>query len=200
MAADERRAQLEGAAVEVLRRSGMAATTKEIAAEAVVAEGTIFRVFDTKDDLIHAALARAFNPLPLVTALRQIDTDQPLRARLLAMVSTHQRHLMGLFELMAAIGMVRPPDSLHQHGHQGHAEAQAQVQHQMLALVEPDVERLSVPPAHLVRLLRMVTFAGSHQHIAHGDLLTPQQIVDVLLDGTLLPEAMTPEMKRANAC
>lgn len=34
----------------------------------------------------------------------------------------------------------------------------------------------------------MLTFAGSYKHIAHGDLLTPRQIVNVLLDGTLRPE------------
>lgn len=64
MKPDERRAHLLSATVVVLRRSGMAATTKEIAAEAEVAEGTIFRVFSTKDELIQSSLVTAFDPAP----------------------------------------------------------------------------------------------------------------------------------------
>lgn len=188
MKPDERRAHLQSATVAVLRRSGMAATTKEIAAQAEVAEGTIFRVFETKDDLIQSALVTAFDPAPLLTRLGDIDPAVPLRERLVAMVTAHQEHLTDLFDLMAAVGMVRPPESLRDHGHQAHGEAQSHVHDAMLALIEPDAGHLSVTPHELLSLLRMLTFAGSHKHIAHGNLLSPQQIVDVLLDGTLQPE------------
>ncbi len=188
MKPDERRAHLQRATVAVLRHSGMAATTKEIAAQAEVAEGTIFRVFETKDDLIQSALVAAFDPAPLLNRLGDIDPAVPLRERLVALVTAHQEHLTDLFGLMAAVGMVRPPESLRDHGHQAHGEAQTQVHDAMLALIEPDADRLNITPHELLRLLRMLTFAGSHKHIAHGDLLRPQQIVDVLLDGTLRAE------------
>ncbi len=188
MKPDQRRAHLQSATVTVLRRSGMAATTKEIAAEAGVAEGTIFRVFETKDDLIQSALVTAFDPAPLLARLGDIDPQAPLRKRLVAMVSAHQEHLTDLFGLMAAVGMVRPPESLRDHGHQAHGEAQTQVHDAMVALIEPDADHLNMTPHELLRLLRMLTFAGSHKHIAHGELLRPQQIVDVLLDGTLRTE------------
>ncbi len=191
MTPDERRAQLEGAAIAVLRDKGLAATTKEIAEQAGVAEGTIFRVFDTKDDLVQAALIRAFDPVPLIGHLAQINPQRPLRQRLLAMVTAHQGHLTELFGLMGAVGMVRPPESLRHHGHQAHGDAQTQVHDAMLALIEPDADQLSISPHELLRLLRMLTFAGSHKHIAHGDLLAPQQIVDVLLDGVLAQTTTT---------
>jgi len=192
MTPDERRAQLEGAAIDVLRDKGLAATTKEIAEHAGVAEGTIFRVFDTKDDLVQAALVRAFDPQPLAEHLRAINPEQPLRQRLLAMVDAQQQHLTKLFGLMAAVGMVRPPESLRHHGHEAHGDAQSHVQGAMVALIEADADRLRISSHDLLRLLQMLTFAGSHKHIAHGDLLTPDQIVDVLLDGVLKPTGHQP--------
>lgn len=60
------------------------------------------------------------------------------------MVTAHQEHLTELFGLMAAVGMVRPPESLRDHGHQAHGEAQSQVHHAMLALIEPDADHLTV--------------------------------------------------------
>ncbi|MGB3763626.1 MAG: TetR/AcrR family transcriptional regulator [Ornithinimicrobium sp.] len=200
MKPDQRRAHLESATVTVLRRSGMAATTKEIAAEAGVAEGTIFRVFDTKDQLIRSALVTAFDPAPLLGRLAHIDTHAPLRERLVAMVTAHQDHLSELFGLMAAVGMVRPPESLRDHGHLAHGAAQSEVQDAMLALIEPDAGHLTIPPHDLLRLLRMLTFAGSHKHIAHGDLLTPRQIVDVLLDGTLAPGSTSLRRTATTSC
>ncbi len=190
MTRDERRVQLEGAAIDVLREKGLAATTKEIAEQAGVAEGTIFRVFSTKDDLVQAALIRAFDPAPLVEQLRAIKAEQPLRQRLIAIVGAQQQHLTALFGLMAAVGMVRPPESLRHHGHEAHGDAQSHVHGAMLALIEPEVDRLRISPHELLRLLRMLTFAGSHQHIAHGELLTPTQIVDVLLDGVLKQDTL----------
>lgn len=187
MTPDERRAQLEGAAIDVLRDKGLAATTKEIAEHAGVAEGTIFRVFDTKDDLVQAALARAFDPKPLVEHLLAIDHGQPLRQRLYAMVNAHQEHLTTLFGLMAAVGMVRPPESVRHDGHQAHGDAQSRANEAMVALIEPDADQLKISAEELLRLLRMLTFAGSHKHIAHGHLLAPHQIVDILLDGVLAP-------------
>ena len=37
----------------------------------------------------------------------------------------------------------------------------------------------------LVHMLRLLTFAGSNEQIADGQLLTPVQIVDTLLHGVL---------------
>ncbi len=200
MKPEDRRAHLQGATVTVLRRSGMGATTKEIAAEAGVAEGTIFRVFDTKEELIQSALVTAFDPAPLLGRLSDIDAQAPLRERLVAMVTAHQDHLSELFDLMAAVGMVRPPESLHDHGHEAHGAAQSEVHDAMLALVEPDARHLTISPHDLLRLLRMLTFAGSHKHIAHGALLTPRQIVDVLLDGTLASDSTPLRRTAAPPC
>ena len=55
----------------------------------------------------------------------------------------------------------------------------------MVALLAPDADRLTVAPDMLVHTLRLLTFAGSHEHIADGRLLTPEQIVHTILHGVL---------------
>jgi hypothetical protein len=41
----------------------------------------------------------------------------------------------------------------------------------------------------LVHMLRLLTFAGSNEQIADGQVLTPEQIVDTLLCGVLEKES-----------
>lgn len=57
----------------------------------------------------------------------------------------------------------------------------------MTGVVGDDAADLGCPVDHFVHLLRLLTFSGSHDHIADGRLLTPEQIVDTLLHGLLAP-------------
>ena len=55
-------------------------------------------------------------------------------------------------------------------------------------VVGDDAAQLAVPVEEFVHVLRLLTFAGSHQKVADGRLLAPEQIVDVVLHGTLNPQ------------
>ena len=185
MAPEARRAQLMDAAVEVLRAKGRAATTKEMADAAGVAEGTIFRVFETKEDLVNCALRKAFGPGKMLERLDAVDRDQPLRDRLVDAVGIIQDRFVDVFDLMDAVGMVEPPEEVRSGREARSRESWQQgAMRRLVELVEPDTDQLRVPPADVVRLLRLLTFSGSHREIADGHLLTPEEITDVILDGT----------------
>jgi len=49
--------------------------------------------------------------------------------------------------------------------------------------------QFTMPPADVMHVLRLLTFSASHHQIADGRLLTPAQIVDVVLDGVLTKDA-----------
>ena len=51
------------------------------------------------------------------------------------------------------------------------------------ALFEPHRGEVRCEPTYAMRLLRAVTFAASHPRITEGPILTPGEIVAVILDG-----------------
>ena len=57
MSPEERRDKLIDVTLDLLREHGRAVTTRQIAAAAGVAEGTIFRVVESKEELVEAAIA-----------------------------------------------------------------------------------------------------------------------------------------------
>ena len=183
---EERRDRLVDVTLNLLREHGRAVTTRQIAAAAGVAEGTIFRVVESKEELVEAAIARAFEPGALVDRLEEIDPSWPLRDRLVKLVSIMQQRFRATFELMAKVGMVRPADHVHDS-----PEAVAWRERLVLllvAVVGADAARLRVPPEEFVHVLRLLTFAGSHPHISDGRYLDPEQIVDTVTTGLLWPE------------
>jgi AcrR family transcriptional regulator len=178
--AEERRAALLAAARPLVLEHGRATTTKLIAEAAGVAEGTIFRIFPTKDELFDAVIDQEFDPEPFLEAVGRIDLDQPLEDRLVEAVSLLQRRFVRIFRLMIALGVRRPPERI------GTPELRKRLAEEgLVRLVRPDADQFGVPPEEVVQILRLLTFSGSHPHISDQRMLSAEQIVDVVLHGTL---------------
>ncbi|SHJ97792.1 transcriptional regulator, TetR family [Pseudonocardia thermophila] len=178
---EERRAAIIDATVPLLFEHGHRVTVRLIAEAAGVAEGTIFTVFRDKDALLEAAVAKAFDPTAALRELAAIDRSTPLRERLVAMVDVVARHLHRAFLLISALGLTGPPT-------EGPAAERRRRTDEaflaaMTAVVAPDADALTVPPAELAHLLRLLTFSGTHPVISQGRPLSAEQIVDALLDG-----------------
>ena len=180
---DERRALLVAATIPLLITHGPQVTTRQVAEAAGVAEGTIFRVFDHKQALIRECIAVATDPAAMCAELAAIDTDLPLRERLTEIVTTLQLRLVETIRLMTAVRANHPPNAdHHRHARDRNDAIYAAVER----LLAPDAAQFRMPVHEVARLVRLLTFSGSHELIADGRLLTPDQIVGLLLDGVCL--------------
>src|SRR6185437_8896544 len=132
---DERRAAILTAAMPLVRAHGSDVTTKAIAEAAGIAEGTIFRVFKDKDELVSAVVERAFDTGRLERKLAAIDLALPLEERALAATRLVQRRLKGVWQLMAALRMGAPPQHRtgsapeSAHDPRAHAERDSRILH-----------------------------------------------------------------------
>jgi AcrR family transcriptional regulator len=180
MAPEARREELILATRPLLLEHGRATTTKLIAEAAGVAEGTIFRIFPTKEELFDAVLDAEFDPEPFLLEIANIDLGLPLRERLVAATELLQRRFIRIFHLMAALGLPKPPERFQT------AELRRRLAEDGLArLLVPDAEKFRLPPDEIVRVLRLLTFSGSHPHVSEQRPMSPDEIVDVILHGTL---------------
>ncbi|MFF5207875.1 TetR/AcrR family transcriptional regulator [Streptosporangium sp. NPDC000396] len=187
---DERRAALVASTLELVLAHGPDVSTRQIAQAAGVAEGTIFRVFTTKDELVDAAVASAFDPTPLLRDLAAIDRAAPLPTRLTAAVDILQRRTARIFRLMDALGCTGAAGT--GRDRQTRPDQGALLRQALTDLIEPSRDQLRHEPRETARRLHLLTIAGSHPRFVEDDPLSPAEIVSTLLDGIRLrPEPGT---------
>jgi len=186
MTPDDRRASIIDATIPLLREKGRAVSTKEIAKAAGIAEGTIFRVFDSKDELIGTCIHQAFDETTIHAELDAIDSALPLEQRLVGAVEVMQTHLRGLFALIGVLQATGQP--MHRPWNEDtvrrRREGSARLDSAFVDLIGADAATLRVPPQRLVAYLRMLVLSSVHPML-DGGAAPAEELVDVLLRGAL---------------
>ncbi len=189
MSADDRRAMIIDATEPLLREHGRAVSTKQIAEAAGVAEGTIFRVFDSKQALIDAVLERAFSSEVTRERILRIPPDDGLVERLIEAARIMQQRMIESFTLMHALGPPAEPKADERRKFRDKMIADNTLLNEtIIDLIGSDDDQLLVDAPAAAHLLRSVVFALSHPMInwMHGtstEATDPAAIVDLLLHG-----------------
>ncbi|SDX27661.1 DNA-binding transcriptional regulator, AcrR family [Amycolatopsis xylanica] len=170
----------------LLIEHGTAITTSQIAKAACIGEGTIFRVFKDKDELIDACMTEALRPDAALSVIAEIPLDQPLETRLVEAAEVMYAHLQRMGAVMSALFHSGRP---HHRGERPRKSARQESTDAMRAaiaeLFEPERESLRVPVDQAAALFLSMMMMQAR---SFPDGPTAKQLIDVFLHGALEAE------------
>lgn len=182
MSPEQRREMIIRTAIPLIAEYGAAVTTAKIARAAGIGEGTIFRVFADKDELLQACIAEALSPEHAVRELDAIDVSQPLPERLAEAAEALQAHMSRMGAILGSLGHSggKHPGTVRG---AGRAESTTRIRAALVELLEPDKAALRRPPEQIAALFFGLLFIQPRTEDEPD--LTPQELVEVFLHGAV---------------
>lgn len=160
------------AALPLVLEHGDRVTSRQIAEAAGIAEGTIFRVFADKDEIIIAVIEAALDPAPLEVALSDIPDDLGFEDQLAAAVVIMQQRVIDVWQVMSSVGT-----RFHETTRRPMVDSDA-----LVRMFEANRAHITVEPIVAARLLRALTLSTTHPMLA-GEPRTPDELVQLFLHG-----------------
>jgi AcrR family transcriptional regulator len=173
---DERRSMIVAATLPLLLEHGDRVTTKQIAEAAGIAEGTIFRAFADKDEVIAAVVEAALDNAPLETALAGIPDGLAFEEALATAIVIMQQRVIDIWRLASSVGT-----RFHEQTRRPMPDSGA-----LVRMFEANRVQITVEPIVAARLLRALTLAATHPMLA-GEPRSPDELVALFLHGVGSP-------------
>lgn len=197
----ERRAAIIAAALPLLTQHGPTVSTRDVAEAAGIAEGTLFRVFATKDELIEAVLADVMDPQAACTAIRAIADQLPLEGRLIAVMdilTERIREVTGFFLALRLSPKERSDEhaKAHRECHQRHT---AMVNDAIRHAIGADAATLRVSADQAAVFLSSVAFVTGHPMMSADLELSTEATVQLVLHG-LIDSSGTSGTTKTTSC
>jgi AcrR family transcriptional regulator len=169
---NQRRSMIVEATLPLLIEHGDRVTTKQIAEAAGIAEGTIFRAFGDKDEVIAAVVEAALDPAPLEAALSAIPAELAFEARLASAIVIMQQRVIDIWRLVSSIGT-----RFHEITRRPVVDSDA-----LVRIFNANRTEIAVEPIVAARLLRALTLSTTHPMLA-GEPMSPNELVQLFLHG-----------------
>ncbi|WP_033289940.1 TetR/AcrR family transcriptional regulator [Amycolatopsis jejuensis] len=186
MAPDDRRRMIVRAVLPLVVEHGRAVTSAQIARAAGIGEGTIFRVFQDKDQLVDACVVAALDPAEALEMIGEIPAELPLEKRLAEAAEALRAHLQRIGAVMAATmkGGQRAEELRNRRAPTGDSRRESfeAMQRAVRELFVPDAERLRLPVDKAASLFLSLLF--THSRPVPGTPTT-DEMIDVFLHGSV---------------
>ena len=159
----DRRAALGGHPRPLVLEHGRAVTTAQIAEAAGVAQGTIFRVFATKEESCRGGDRQRFRHGCLHPRRRGAATRRTLDETVTELAQLMIQRFSQVFAVISIAGHKGSP-------RQNAEDWVMRISTAHTRLLEPFAGELTLPPGEVMRFVRLLAFSGSNPHITEGHL------------------------------
>ncbi|SDB80505.1 DNA-binding transcriptional regulator, AcrR family [Raineyella antarctica] len=182
---DRREAIIE-ATIPLLVERGPDVSTRQIAAACGIAEGTLFRVFPSKDAILTETIRATLDPTEAIDELHAIDPAGPLAVRLREVVGILHARVLRVSSLVSALVGPRPgmEGKPHGPGHPHHphgVEDRERLTAAVADVLAPDADLLDVDPLVAASFVRSFVLAAAHPMLGDGRLGDPDLTTRLLL-------------------
>ncbi len=198
MSQDERRAAIVRSTLPLLIEHGAAVSTSQIASAAGIAEGTVFRAFKDKQDLMIACMRAGMNSDDEVAVIEGIGRTAPLPDRLtegVRAISGYLDRIWAVSQALRSSGISHEAMQRQMHGDSdkpvepGPPPELLRVSHAMSGLFDQATDNLRVDAERAVRMLLGLVVTNRMQGNSFGQSLDdPAEIVDLFLHGVIRRE------------
>lgn len=181
---DQRRTEIIAAACPILLADPTGFTTRQVAEAAGIAEGTLFRHFETKAELVSAVVDDLLNPDPLLELLAGLTGDD-LESLTLGILTALRRGVERQSSLLVALKRHdRPSETTMADHHHRHVERMRLVDAAIAQALAPHANEFRLPLPTIAFHLRVLAVSASHPLLSAGEpTLDSGDLVRVFLYG-----------------
>jgi AcrR family transcriptional regulator len=165
-------------ALPLVLEHGDKVSTLEIASAAGIAEGTIYRVFASKQELIEAVVDYGLDPGPTEEAIAAIDPDADLEDIVTEVVAVVRRRGSETWRLISTVG----PDYRLRHKDRQRDRRSDMDSPALVQLLRHHRKELEADPAEAARILLAISVALTHPALI-TEPLPPKRIAGYFLRG-----------------